>query len=158
MKKKIIFRVCIILCVVCTIFFVADRNKKLSYSQCVGEFERTEFVNKWLEKGEVYAVGVNSRGNAIFKDRKAAYEQAKNDYKKAFDYLYEYKHLPELSSKASVCTRYYTEAMQANVPMTVHDYEEIQKQCNEAAGFLEIYLNSFEPIYYYEDGRRMWVW
>jgi hypothetical protein len=146
MKRKIIIAMLILIPVVALIVSVAVVKDRLSYSKCVGECENTELANRWLEKGEAYEVGVNSKGQPIFKNSEAAFEQAKIDYQLGFDYLYQYEHLPVLSEKPSVCNKYYIQAMQANPPMTVENYEIIKTQCIEITRFLGMYLRSFKPI------------
>lgn len=146
MRKKILCAIVIIVPIVIVLISIAVINNRLSYSKCVGECENTKLVEYWRAKGEAYELGVNSRGQVIFKDAKLAFEQAKFDYKQGFDYLYQYKKLPVLSGSPSVCDKYFLYAMQANPPMTVKDYEIIKRKCKEIAGFLDIYLNSFKPV------------
>lgn len=145
MKKKLILSAAIILCIAVGIFFIADKNDKLSYSKCVGEYEDTELINRCIEKGESYAIGVNSKGKPVFKDINAAFEQAKADYALGFEYLHKYEHLPEISRKQSVWSAYFLKAMEANPPMTVENYDIIKKQCIDITKFFDIYENSFKP-------------
>lgn len=72
-------------------------------------------------------------------------EQAKNDYKLGFDYLYQHTDVPVLTRNSSVCVQYFVQAVNIKIPETIQDYDIIKKQCSEIAGFLSIYLNSFEP-------------
>lgn len=146
MKRKVVMFMVVFIPIVIVISSIVVVKDRLSYSKCVGECENVELANRWREKGKAYEIGVNSKGKPIFKDAKAAFEQAKSDYKLGFDYLYQYTDVPVLSRKASVCHQYYIQAMQANPPITVKEYETIRTQCIEITCFLEKYLNSFKPV------------
>ncbi len=117
---------------------------KNTYAKVVGNCENKSLVDYWEQFGESYAIGVNAEGYPIFRDMDAAFEQAQIDWAEGFAYLYQYTDAPKFSKKRKVLKKYKLNAfLQTSVPMTVENYEEIERQCRIIAKFAGIYLDSY---------------
>ena len=126
-------------------WIMLQRHEKNKYAVCVGECSDSELVQIWEERGNVYAIGVNSKGTPIFKDSKAAFEQALMDYSSALDYIQKVKNMKPLDSSEGRCKSYRQVALEISPSITVvENVEEVQKNIIYLGQFLGIYLNGFK--------------
>ncbi len=144
MKKRYRNILVIVIFMIFTAVYLVYAEKKIDYSKVVGNCENKSLVDYWEQFGESYAIGVNAEGYPIFRDMDAAFEQAQIDWAEGFAYLYQYTDAPKFSKKRKVLKKYKLNAfLQTSVPMTVENYEEIERQCRIIAKFVDIYLNSY---------------
>ncbi len=126
------------------ILYPIDKIYIMAYDTTNDKIKGNVAIEKFLEHGEVYDIGANMRGYAVFKNPDKAYKQLVKDYSEVIEEIKEMYGLPEFSkTEVDVYCNY------ANTYSHQAQNQKVQDKAKFISAFCDIFENSINERYFF---------
>ena len=126
------------------VLYPIDKIYVMAYDTTNNKIKGNVNINKFLQYGEVYDIGANMHGYAVFKNPDKAYKQLVKDYGNILVEIKEMYGLPEFSkTEVDVYCNY------ANTYAHQAQKQEVQDKAKFISAFCDIFENSINERYFF---------